>query len=142
MPKALSCGVLCYTNDQRLLLCHPTGQDFWDIPKGKIEEGETERQAAIRELREETGIISEARSLIELGPFSYNNKKRLHLFKYLLPVGFNVSSCYCTSNFQNLYGITQTEMDDWWLVPFQETLNQVPKSLNRVLDLIFTKELL
>lgn len=29
---------------------------FWDLPKGKIEIGETRRQAAIREVEEETGI--------------------------------------------------------------------------------------
>ena len=29
---------------------------FWDLPKGKIEEGETKKQAAIREVIEETGL--------------------------------------------------------------------------------------
>ncbi|MDR0368262.1 MAG: NUDIX domain-containing protein [Bacteroidales bacterium] len=30
--------------------------DHWDFPKGHVEEGETDRQAAIREVMEETGI--------------------------------------------------------------------------------------
>ncbi|MDR0367607.1 MAG: NUDIX domain-containing protein [Bacteroidales bacterium] len=30
--------------------------DRWDFPKGHVEEGETDRQAAIREVMEETGI--------------------------------------------------------------------------------------
>ncbi len=29
---------------------------FWDLPKGKIEEGETKKEAAIREVIEETGL--------------------------------------------------------------------------------------
>ena len=29
---------------------------FWDLPKGKIEQGETKKQAAIREVIEETGL--------------------------------------------------------------------------------------
>jgi 8-oxo-dGTP pyrophosphatase MutT (NUDIX family) len=29
---------------------------FWDLPKGKIELGETKKQAAVREVEEETGI--------------------------------------------------------------------------------------
>jgi len=29
----------------------------WDLPKGKIDEGETPSEAAIREVREETGLI-------------------------------------------------------------------------------------
>lgn len=37
------------------LLLHYTA-NHWDFAKGNIEAGETERQAAIREIREETGI--------------------------------------------------------------------------------------
>lgn len=37
------------------LLLHYTA-GHWDFPKGNIEAGETERQAAIREIMEETGI--------------------------------------------------------------------------------------
>lgn len=37
-----------------LLLQYPAGH--WDFPKGHIEEGENEKEAALRELREETGI--------------------------------------------------------------------------------------
>lgn len=37
------------------LLLHYTAT-HWDFAKGNIEAGETERQAAIREIREETGI--------------------------------------------------------------------------------------
>ena len=32
------------------------GQHHWGFPKGRMEAGETEKQAAIREVREETGI--------------------------------------------------------------------------------------
>ncbi|MEO9364348.1 MAG: NUDIX domain-containing protein [Nitrososphaera sp.] len=37
------------------LLLHYTA-GHWDFPKGNIESGETEREAAVREIREETGI--------------------------------------------------------------------------------------
>lgn len=30
---------------------------FWDLPKGKIEEGETKKEAAVREVIEETGLV-------------------------------------------------------------------------------------
>ena len=33
------------------------GRMLWSLPKGHVEEGETEEQAAIREVREETGIL-------------------------------------------------------------------------------------
>lgn len=36
----------------------------WDMPKGKIDAGETPEQAAIREVQEETGLVN-----VSLGPF-------------------------------------------------------------------------
>jgi hypothetical protein len=38
-----SCGVLILNEFNELLLCHSTGNSFFDIPKGGKEEGETER---------------------------------------------------------------------------------------------------
>lgn len=52
-------AVLFYTASERAepeyLLLHYTA-GHWDFPKGNIEAGESERQAAAREIREETGI--------------------------------------------------------------------------------------
>lgn len=41
-------------NDGRLLCIYRRGS--WDLPKGKIDDGEGEREAAVREVREETGL--------------------------------------------------------------------------------------
>lgn len=38
----------------QILMIHRRG--YWDLPKGKLEKGETKREAAIREVIEETGI--------------------------------------------------------------------------------------
>jgi 8-oxo-dGTP pyrophosphatase MutT (NUDIX family) len=60
MREERSAGVILYRQGPRgreyLLLQHPEGH--WGFPKGHIEEEEDLREAARRELREETGIGS------------------------------------------------------------------------------------
>lgn len=55
-----SCGVLIVRGRpirEFLLMRHA---DRWDLPKGHVDPGETEIECALRELREETGISSDA----------------------------------------------------------------------------------
>ena len=55
-----SCGVVLFNSGKVLLLRHSTTSSrrggHWDFPKGHMEEGETEVETALRELKEETGI--------------------------------------------------------------------------------------
>lgn len=65
MLQPLSCGFLIVRGqpiDSFLLMKHP---HRWDLPKGHVDEGETELQCALRELEEETGI---AAADIEIDP--------------------------------------------------------------------------
>jgi 8-oxo-dGTP pyrophosphatase MutT (NUDIX family) len=58
MIEETSAGIVLFRKDNSeilfLLLHYPSGH--WDFVKGKMEEGETAHQTAIRETREETGI--------------------------------------------------------------------------------------
>lgn len=45
-----------------VLLVHRPRYDDWSMPKGKLDDGETFEAAAVREVREETGVIA------DLGP--------------------------------------------------------------------------
>jgi len=47
-------GGLVFNDEGKLLLIKRSG--IWDIPKGKVEKGEKNRNAAIREVEEECGI--------------------------------------------------------------------------------------
>ncbi len=60
MKTARSCGFLIVKGcpiKSFLLMKHPRR---WDLPKGHVDPGETDRQCALRELKEETGFPSDA----------------------------------------------------------------------------------
>ena len=55
MKKEKSCGCIVINDkNEILLILHNAGH--WDFPKGHVEDGETEVQTAIREVKEETNI--------------------------------------------------------------------------------------
>lgn len=76
-------GIFFIDKFNKLLVAHPTGHDFdfWSIPKGKLDEGETAFIAAVRETYEETNVnlFDHFGSLTytELEPIKYKNKRKL-----------------------------------------------------------------
>jgi 8-oxo-dGTP pyrophosphatase MutT (NUDIX family) len=110
-PKRLSCGVVIVNAAHELLLCHVTGQNHWDLPKGGINPGEIPLQAALRETSEETGLRLMASELVDLGRFAYTHKKDLHLFA-ACTARFDISTLHCESHFAERYsGKLLPEMD-------------------------------
>jgi 8-oxo-dGTP pyrophosphatase MutT (NUDIX family) len=62
LPIIIAAGGLVRNSKDEILLIYRRG--FWDLPKGKLDAGESIPDCAIREVQEETGLKS-----IELGPF-------------------------------------------------------------------------
>lgn len=72
MEKVKSCGFLIYRRHPKrsfLLMRHAKR---WDLPKGHVDDGETNMECALRELKEETGI--QESDLIVDPDFKYKNK--------------------------------------------------------------------
>jgi 8-oxo-dGTP diphosphatase len=64
-------GVL--VRDGQVALVHRPKYDDWALPKGKLDEGESWEDAALREVREETGYHGALRE--ELSPVEYTDPK-------------------------------------------------------------------
>ena len=56
-------------NKPRYLLIHRPRYNDWSLPKGKLNEGETHHDAALREVKEETGLVCDV--LAKLSPVNY-----------------------------------------------------------------------
>ena len=58
-------AIIC-DEKRRVLLCHRRDIDAWNLPGGRVEEGEAPWDAAIRETREEVGLEVEVTRLTGL----------------------------------------------------------------------------
>lgn len=63
MKEERSAGMIIFYEDsqthEREYLLLQYGAGYWDFPKGKLEAGESDREAAIREVKEETNLSIE-----------------------------------------------------------------------------------
>ncbi|MGH3765094.1 MAG: NUDIX hydrolase [Pseudonocardiaceae bacterium] len=60
-------GAVLHDDTGRLLLvrrAHDPGQGRWSVPGGRVEAGETDQHAVIREVAEETGLVVEVIRLL------------------------------------------------------------------------------
>lgn len=101
-------GGLVRNNEGQVLVMYRRGA--WDLPKGKVDEGETLTEAAIREVQEETGLME-----LELGaPIrfeGYLNEATYHSYPYKKHQAMKVSYWYEMKYLGNETPVPQTEED-------------------------------
>lgn len=137
MP-ALSCGVLV-TDGTQVLLGHATRSPRWDIPKGIAEAGEDPAFAAIRELREETGLEANPAKLSPLGTYRYLPGKHLVLFEWHQATLPDPATLRCSSHFA-IGSTVLPEFDRFGLFSRPEALSRVGRNMARVLASIWDRE--
>lgn len=114
----VTCGTIFY-KEGKILLCHATDQKHWDLPKGKVENGETYAEAAVRECKEEIGFQISVNDLHFLGKVSYVRGKQLALF-YSTSRKPEIDELKCESTFINHRGFERLECDAFKYVPVTE----------------------
>jgi len=101
---------------ERVLLvkrAHPPLQAQWSIPGGVLEVGELVREAAIREAREETGLIVEPGELLGVYDRVLRNEEQRVQYHYVLiaflcrPVG---GKLYAASDAEEVRWFTREEL--------------------------------
>jgi len=133
--KTMSAGVLLLNERSEILLCHATETNHWDIPKGMADPGETPQEGALRELREETGIVLDGGRLTDLGVFAYRSDKSLHLFAQRVDTRLiDVAACVCTSLFPSRRnGAMIPEMDAFAWIALEDVPRYTGRNMSRVL---------
>ena len=72
---------------REFLVVHRQRYGDWCLPKGKLQAGETPEQAALREVREETGYAVELDSFLGEARYAVNGVPKIVRFWNMRPVG-------------------------------------------------------
>lgn len=94
-----TCGIFIFNNEGKILLGHPTKHepDFWSIPKGVADEGEDYFSAAIREVKEETGIDLNEDKINWINKYFYYRRGEKRLFPFYYFWEDEIPELYCDS---------------------------------------------
>ena len=128
-----SCGLIL-TDRKQILLCHPTGNDFWNIAKGIQNPDESTFQTCQREVEEETGLVFAPERYIALGHFKYLAGKELCLFLIYEPKLPEIGTLKCRSTFVGPGGVELPEHDAFEYATWEQAAGKVNTALVPVLE--------
>ena len=83
-------GVVCFRGEEVLLIQRgtPPRRGEWSLPGGRIEPGEPAKTAALRELREETGVDAEIVGLVDVVDAIFNNRQGTLITRHYVLVDY------------------------------------------------------
>ncbi len=126
-----TCGIYLYSlKSRKILVCHATRSpwNFWSIPKGIKEEDEDCYNAAVRELKEETGLDINKINILEkrhLPPAKYQKQdKILESFLIITDTSLDKFKFSCSVLINNSF----PEVDKWKLLDIDKEDNLLHES--------------
>ncbi len=135
-------GIFIICNNE-LLIGHPTkhDQDFYSIPKGKIDTGEDPIEAMLRELKEETDYdLSDFNTSMMptyLGKFRYKNKRHGIHFFYIILNSKPKKEAICKSFVDEDPPFPEVDWYKW--VSFEDALKYCHEAQVRALSVLLNK---
>lgn len=132
----ISCGIIIINENEEVFMGHSTGNKFFDIPKGMLEENESSILCAIRECEEETSLKFRQEELIDLGEYKYNREKNLHLFLvFVKKESIKLEELVCNSFFEHLYTKKMVpEADYFQWISLNQLTENCAKSMGKLLN--------
>lgn len=128
MEKIIAAGGIVENPQNEILLIFRRGK--WDLPKGKLDKGETIEACAIREVEEETGVRSIILGeLIDVTVHHYFEKGRefeKETYWYAMKV----------TEEQNLVPQTEEDIEDIRWVKENELSGYLSNTFNNIIDII------
>ena len=139
--REVSAGIAVFSDDSVLVIRNRFGE--WTLPKGKIEPSETPREAALREVLEETGVS--AKIICALGTTEYTYVSEVTgepcdktVYWYAgAPVG-NDDGVYPHTEPQREEGISHAQFVSWQsaldMLTYQDSRDLVSMARKRIID--------
>jgi ADP-ribose pyrophosphatase YjhB (NUDIX family) len=129
--KVYSAGI-AIIYDNKILLAHPTGQNdkMWGIPKGKVEEGESYLETAIRETEEEIGVQINPMLLFRKDFYTilYRNRNTKVVYKELYYYVLKIDSLEdigLSSEVINENKLDKREIDEAYFMDYEEAKKKI-----------------
>ena len=86
MKREFSAGGIVFNSKGQVLLTKHSQNHHWSFPKGLIDPGQTSKEAALREVKEEGGVVAEIVDKIGYSKYVYtfNGEKIFKVVTYFL----------------------------------------------------------